>query len=139
MYTKESQLVKDFQKKLKTTRKKNVKCLNFATEFNYRSGKTDIIGITKDGFLIAFEAKLYKWKDALHQAYKNTIYAHYSYVVLPDKTATIALKFIDEFEKRGIGLCTINQSSIIVHIEAIKNCPYSVWLTEHANNYIENA
>jgi hypothetical protein len=138
MYKLENQLVSDFRSKLKKTKNVNFMCVNIATEFNYRNGKTDLIGNTKDGIIIAIEAKLTKWKEALHQAYKNTIYAHMSYVLLPYEIAENASKYQHEFERRGIGLCTIKGSKIVVIIPAIENKPLFSWLTDIALNYLKN-
>src|SRR5438105_2952246 len=73
-------------------------------EFFYSRGRTDVVAVDEDESLIAFEAKLSDWKTALHQAYRNTCFAHSSYVVLPKKTALVAFRFVGEFEKRGVGL-----------------------------------
>ena len=37
--------------------------------------------------LMAFEAKLKDWRYGLDQAYRNTCFAHKSYVVVPEATA----------------------------------------------------
>src|SRR5688572_26729151 len=57
--------------------------LALAFEFNYVEGKVDVVGSNVDGDLFSFEAKLNRWKTAVHQAYRNTSFSHYSYVVLP--------------------------------------------------------
>lgn len=137
MYKTEKQLVKEFKGKLKRTRKKEIRCSNVMTEFNYRSGRPDIMGKNKDGVLITFEAKLVKWRDALHQAYKNTLFAHYSYVILPNTIVKSVIKYQNEFEKRRVGLCTIRNSFISIEIPAIRIDPNHYSLTEYAINYLE--
>ena len=57
------------------------------TEFNYARGKTDIVIIDRNGAVIAIEAKLDKWKYAIHQAYRNRCFANQSYVLLPSNIA----------------------------------------------------
>ena len=43
----------------------------FATEFDYRRGRADVIAALRDlGKVFSFEAKLSRWRDALHQASK---------------------------------------------------------------------
>src|SRR2546427_5324293 len=44
-----------------------------------------------DALPISFEAKLKDWRYALDQAYRNTCFAHKSYVVVPEATALTAL------------------------------------------------
>jgi hypothetical protein len=94
-------------------------------EFFYSRGRTDVVAVDQDATLFAFEAKLTDWKTALHQAYRNTCFAHSSYVVLPKKTALAAVKFVGELEKRGVGLCYVDESALVVlrassHIEPIE-------------------
>ncbi len=55
--------------------------VNTSSEFFYQRGKTDVVAVDEDGLVIAFEAKLTRWKKALQQAYRNTCFAHRSYVV----------------------------------------------------------
>lgn len=139
MYKLESHLVKDLESHL--MRPENpFSQLNIAFEFDYRSGRTDVIGLTVDGYVIAFEAKLTRWRDAVHQAYRSTSFAHYSYVVLPKNAVDNALRRRHEFERRGIGLCSIDPSAessiIIVEIPAAKKEPLLGWLTNTALEYI---
>ena len=109
----------------------------FSREFDYRSGRTDIIFRTTNGRLISVEAKLSKWKNALHQAYRCSAFSHYSYVLLPLHYAHIAVRSKDEFEKRNVGLLTIenNQVKILIKPKVLK--PLQPWLTESA--YLQTA
>src|SRR5438477_13134735 len=86
----------------------------FAKEFNYHRGKADVICRNIDGKLVAFEAKLTRWRDALHQAYRNRCFANSSYVVLPKRTAEIAAPFEGEFRKRNVGLCYVDGTELVV-------------------------
>jgi hypothetical protein len=83
-------------------------------EFFYQRGRTDVVAVDDDGRVIAFEAKLLKWREALQQAYRNTCFAHRSYVVLPRHTAMLAHRYSAEFALRGIGICYIWQEGVIV-------------------------
>lgn len=58
-----------------------------ASEVFYSRGRTDAVALGDGDILIAFEAKLTDWKTALQQAYRNTCFAHTSYVVLPKAAA----------------------------------------------------
>ena len=136
MYSYEAHLIDDFKSQIS---KENpvFKFNSIAFEFNYINGRTDIIAKKGDDCLIAFEAKLKKWKKALNQAYRNTSFAHYSYVILPVVNISNALKNSFEFTKRGVGLCSISSEGISIEIEAKKNKPLLPWLTENAICYIE--
>lgn len=107
-----------------------------AKEFDYREGRTDVIMSDKLGNLLAFEMKLEKWKQALNQAYRNTSFAHYSYVVVPLRTAQRAVKQEHEFIRRGVGLCSVDNSRIHIEIDARKCEPLRPWLTESAIEYM---
>ena len=107
-----------------------------AEEFNYIEGRTDVIISDRNGFLIAFEMKLEKWKQALYQAYRNSSFAHYSYVVVPSKTALRAAKQTHEFIRRGVGLISVDESGINIEIEAKCVEPLRPWLTKSAIDYI---
>jgi hypothetical protein len=101
-------------------------------EFFYLRGRTDVVAVAEDDSLIAFEAKLTDWRTALHQAYRNTCFAHSSYVVLPKKTALAAFRFVGEFERRGIGLCYVDDSALIVLRVSSHNQPIEPWLAYDA-------
>jgi hypothetical protein len=134
MYKLESELVDAIADNLKLA-KKPFSYLDIAFEFNYKNGITDIVATNNDGCLFAFEAKLKRWKIALFQAYRNSSFAHYSYVILPRSQAKHAIKSSHEFEKRGVGLCSFGESSIMIEIPAKKNNPIQPWLTESAKKH----
>jgi len=138
MFKLEKHLTKKL-KKIITKSRYPFKVANVAFEFNYTSGRTDILATTKRGHLIAFEAKLSRWRIAMHQAYRNSSFAHYSYVVLPASATKNALKKEHEFKKRGVGLCSVDSSGIKVEILAFKKRPIQPWITKSALNYIEKA
>ena len=107
------------------------------TEFFYQRGRTDLVAVSDEGNVIAFEAKLNKWKIALHQAYRNRCFADLSYVILPEKQALIASRYEGEFIKRGVGLCYIsgnNKVSIIYDAEL--SVPLQPWLRDRALLYV---
>src|SRR6266853_5633998 len=87
--------------------------LRVACEFFYSRGRTDVVALSDGNTLIAFEAKLKDWKTALHQAYRNTCFAHSSYVLLPKDTALNAMRYLGEFVSRGVGLCYIDGADLI--------------------------
>lgn len=85
-----------------------------STEFDYRRGRTDVVAVDSGGTVLAFEAKLSRWKDALHQAYRNTSFAHRSYVLLPESAVPAAHRYALQFKRRGVGLCSIGPNGVTV-------------------------
>lgn len=130
MYRFESNLVEEFLCATQNTVAWNQ--MKTSTEFNYQRGRTDIIAIDQDGVLIAVEAKLKKWRDALHQAYRNTCFANRSYVLLPEKTALVASKYIAEFKRRKVGLCYLLDGKIVILFEPPMVDPIQPWLSKFA-------
>lgn len=108
------------------------------TEFDYANGRTDVIGLIGKGTVVALEAKLTKWRDALHQAYRNTCFAHQSLVVLPWKVAERASAYRREFERRRVGLCGVGPLGIVVLIEPCGVEPLLPTLTSKALANLEH-
>lgn len=106
--------------------------VRYSTEFNFQSGRTDVLIVTDSGELIAIEAKLDRWRYAAHQAYRNTTFANQSYVLVPEKTAKIAEKNQDVFEVRKVGLCSIHDNSITIIRPAERLEPIQICLHEKA-------
>lgn len=137
MYTQESVLVDDFINILPTSNFADAGKIRYAKEFDYRSGRTDVIILTENGDVVAFEAKLEKWRDALHQAYKNTCFAHYSYVLLPEHIALRAAQYDIEFKNRAVGLCYLSNGHLVIVQGAPKNEPLQKWLLNRAIEQLE--
>lgn len=135
VYRLESQLVEELEGIL-ASRENPFSRMSLAFEFNYQEGKVDIVASNDSGELFSFEAKLTRWRTAVHQAYRNTSFSHYSYVVLPAYAARNALKSRHEFERRGVGLCSISDAGMTVEIPASKRTPLLPWLTDSAMEYI---
>lgn len=109
--------------------------VQIATEWNHRAGLVDVLARDGSSALIAFEAKLTNWRRAFAQAYRNTAYANRTYVLLPEKIAHRALRYREEFEYRGVGLCAFDGRKIEISIEAIEQDPLLVWLRERAHEH----
>lgn len=131
-YRLESDLVIDFVSSLSNPGLQKWGSLSVATEFNYVRGRTDVIAVNHAEQIIAFEAKLTRWRDALHQAYRNTCFAHFSYIVVPEKVAMYAIQFSDAFCRRSVGICYLSNNHICVPIEATYCTPLQDWLTARA-------
>jgi hypothetical protein len=68
--------------------------------------------------IVAIEAKLTKWRDALDQAILYRRYADESFVLLPRHTAAPAIKAIKEFRKAGVGLLVATDTEVTTILEA---------------------
>lgn len=110
--------------------------VRFTREFDYSRGRTDIVALVGADTLIAIEAKLKDWKSALHQAYRNTCFAHQSFVLLPKATALTALACVAEFERRGVGLCYLDGLDLVVLKDSPHSVPIEPWLASHAMSHV---
>ena len=133
----ESKLVDSFVGLLETNRTP-WGCVRFAREFDYSRGRTDVIAFANAETLIAIEAKLKDWKCALHQAYRNTCFAHRSFVLLPKAVALTARVYLAEFEKRGVGICYIDDAGLIVLHDSPHTPPHEPWLAREAISHMES-
>jgi hypothetical protein len=102
--------------------------VSFACEFDYSRGRTDVVALRDGGHVIAFEAKLRDWRTALHQAYRNTCFAHQSFVLLPKVAALNALNCRAEFEMRRVGLCCLDGAHLVVLHDSPSTPPIEPWL-----------
>jgi hypothetical protein len=117
---------------LVTSQQGPVHCIEVTEEFDYASGRTDLVGLGRKDTLHAFETKLAKWREALDQARRNSCFAHYCYVALPGRAANLALKARDEFRRHGVGLVVLTAQKARLAIRPRKNAPLLPWLTETA-------
>lgn len=84
-----------------------------------RSGAVSLAGAWhRQGRIIALEAKLSRWRDALSQAARYRRYADESYVVLPGDRADVALRHRDLFVDRGVGLLVATPGALACRIKA---------------------
>jgi hypothetical protein len=111
--------------------------VQFACEFDYSRGRTDVVVLRGSGELLAFEAKLTDWRAALHQAYRNTCFAHRSFVLLPKQAAMSAVGFCQEFDSRGVGLCYVDCNGLVVLREAPSLSPIEPWLASAAVEQVQ--
>src|SRR5579871_6999286 len=107
--------------------------VRIAFEFDYVGGYTDVLALSHAGHLVAFEAKLARWRDALHQAYRTRCFAHRSYVVLPAAAARLAAQHEHEFHRRRVGLCSVSaERGIEVLLDAAPSVPLQPWVATRA-------
>jgi len=132
MFELEIELVEKFMNHIKSDML-NISIENISREFYYNNGRTDLIALTSDQSLIAFEAKLKDWKKAMTQAYRNTLFANYSYVVLPASKQYVLDKAEHDFIRRRIGLVLVDSKKSWIAIDAKRNKPILPWLQKKAN------
>jgi hypothetical protein len=131
MFDTEADLVDTFVERLALGRAP-WKTQGYQREFDYVSGRTDIVAISGRQVL-AFEAKLRDWRKALRQAWRNSSFANRVYVVLPADCARRALEHRQEFEARGVGLCAVGSDGRLIVLIAGAPCrPVLPWLREKA-------
>lgn len=130
-YLNEQSMVEDLSAFV-TSQTGPVRCREVTYEFDYRSGRADLVGLGNRGSLHAFETKLHKWREALHQAWRNACFAHYCYVALPELTASVALKAKHEFQRHGVGLLILSRHEAKLAIPPRRNAPLLPWLTKAA-------
>ena len=113
--------------------------VSVSCEFFYSRGRTDVLALADGDLLIAFEAKLKDWRCALDQAYRNTCFAHKSYVVVPEATALMAFAYLAEFKRRGVGLCCVdNAGRISVLEEPEVSVPIEPWIANQAAIHVRS-
>lgn len=138
MFKTEQDLVNCFVTQL--LRSNKLRCevdgVQLSAEFDYIRGRTDLVALSLEGELLAFEAKLTRWRIALHQAYRNTCFSDRSYVVLPLHVALRAAEFEQEFAIRKVGLCGISDGTLHVLLNAPRSIPTEPWLGERAREHI---
>ena len=101
-------------------------------EFDYSSGRTDLLALTVTNQVAAFEAKLTNWRKAMNQAWRNTSFANEVYVVLPRECSRPALQHRAEFEDAGVGLCLIDEHGVDVVWNSRDHKPVLPWLHNKA-------
>lgn len=111
--------------------------VQITTEWNHRSGFVDVLARHRRKTLVAFEAKLDNWRRAFYQAYRSTAYANKSYIIVPENVASRALKERDEFELRGVGLCSFDGKVVHVLIEATEQDALLLWLRARAHRHFD--
>lgn len=79
--------------------------------------------------LIAIEAKLLRWRDALEQAELYRGYADESYVVLPSSHAEKWRDMSAEFRRRGVGLFLVSNGDVRMVIAPARSAAHD-WRRE---------
>lgn len=68
--------------------------------------------------IVAIEAKLNKWQEALEQAVSNKLFARTSLVILAKQNLAISRSMRDNYAKEGIGLLVVDNTGDIEEIVA---------------------
>jgi len=133
----ENELVRTFVAALQTSASRfNTQAL--CCEFDFASGRTDILSLSCTDELIAFEAKLKDWRKALRQAWRNTSFVNRAYVVLPRSHSAAALRQINEFAALGVGLCVVDHDGMEIAIESTPSDPVIPWLHNKARSVLSS-
>ncbi len=131
-YPTEAALVRSFVGLLRSS-PSPFKHVGYAREFsNGTSSRPDIIIVTQSGEVIAIEAKLTRWRDAMGQAYRNTFFADRSFVLLPPSVAARAATNASDLIAHGIGICTLIDDEITIVSDAPLTQPYNIYRRELA-------
>jgi hypothetical protein len=83
--------------------------IRHTTELRITRNRVDIVFFEETpegniGTIIAVEAKLKNWRQAIQQAYRDRLFADRVYVALPSKYASGAIDNISQFRQTSIGL-----------------------------------
>lgn len=81
-------------------------------------GRISLVPEPSPPVVLAVEAKLTRWRDALRQAIAYRLYADESFVALPFQHARMALRSADKFREAGIGLFILDGEAINLAIPA---------------------
>lgn len=101
-------------------------------EFDYSSGRTDLLALSVTDHVVAFEAKLTNWQKAMEQAWRNTSFANEVYVVLPRDFSRPALQHHPAFEDVGVGLCVMDEYAVELVWNSRDHKPVIPWLHQKA-------
>lgn len=101
-------------------------------EFDYASGRTDLLTLNVADQVVAFEAKLNNWRRAIDQAWRNTSFADKVFVVLPLECGRPAIQHQTMFEEVGVGLCLVSEDGMKVAIDSGQHQPVLPWLHRKA-------
>lgn len=110
-----------------------------ATEVEFPGGRTDVLLVRAPDVLIAVEAKLTRWREALNQAYRATAFAHHAYVLLPLDAAEVALGYQSLFREKQVGLCSISGGKLRILIQSPRLEPLLPGLTRRFLESSEHA
>jgi len=77
-----------------------------------------------NGYVVAVEAKLQRWRDALSQAIAYRRFADITVVVL-GSAAGVTADTIDVFAREGIGLCVVEEKGLRWHVRPTSSCGLS--------------
>lgn len=76
--------------------------------------------------IVTVEAKVKNWRKSVQQAYRNSIFAHRSFVALPEQVAR-RVKTDPVFSKLGIGLLAVNEKQQVYVLRRSRRQNPRVW------------
>lgn len=108
-----------------------VRCLNGLVEVEAVSSHSKTFSLSpawRDILpeIVTIEAKVANWQKAIEQANRNRIFAHSSYVALPERVAH-RVKTEELFRKLGIGLLSVNEHHEVDIVRRARRNQPRVW------------
>ncbi|MEA3327259.1 MAG: hypothetical protein U9R53_08120 [Chloroflexota bacterium] len=106
-------------------------------------GIPDVVIAQVDGNILrytyAIELKLSNWKRALEQAFRYRSFANYSYVVLDNAHVRPAVRNINEFQRKNIGLIGLSDSGeLFDYFKPEIKKPYSMQFSQEISDIVFN-
>jgi hypothetical protein len=106
--------------------------IRHTTELRITRNRADIVFFeeTPDGdvgTIIAVEAKLKNWRQAIQQAYRDRLFADRVYVALPSEHASSAIENISQFRQTSVGLIIWEDDRAKVYYHPPRNRSVSRW------------
>lgn len=77
--------------------------------------------------IVTIEAKISNWRRAIHQAARNRVFAHRSYLALPERVASRVRKQ-DQVQRLGLGVISVDDNGDVVVLRRPRRRNPLVWL-----------
>lgn len=71
--------------------------------------------------VVSYEAKLYRWKEALKQCIRYSAFSDRTYVVMDKDGVPSKASILHDFEENNIGLCVINNNKLEILVNPKNN------------------
>lgn len=109
--------------------------VSYVREYKFQLGRPDVV-MVRHKTVIAVEAKLKRWREAVMQASRNRCFAHESYVLLPKSVALRLERHLEVFAWHNVGLCYIeDEGGLIVLREPVPSAPIEKWWCKAATDF----
>lgn len=92
-------------------------------------GRVSMTRFSRLARILAFEAKLDRWREAIQQATSYRCFADLSFVVMPESALGTAKQRIDLFRSYGVGLIGIGSCKVTIHTKGSRSDDFN-WQRE---------